>query len=140
MANGTRRDFFSSMVDGLHGTALATLLGADLFSAAAARASGGAKMYDLTPKAPHFPAEGQERHPSVHERRAEPDGSVRPQAHVEAAGRARRPSRELSFAISNGKVAGTLFPSPFEFKRAASAAWRFRACCRIFPSAPTISR
>jgi hypothetical protein len=28
------------------------------------------------------------------------------------------PSRELSFAISNGKVAGTLFPSPFEFKRA----------------------
>ena len=27
------------------------------------------------------------------------------------------PSRELSFAISNGKAPGTLMPSPFEFKR-----------------------
>ena len=28
------------------------------------------------------------------------------------------PSRELSFAISNGKDSGALFPSPFEFKQA----------------------
>ena len=44
MANGTRRDFFSSMVDGLHGTALATLLGADLFSAAGAPLRGRADL------------------------------------------------------------------------------------------------
>ena len=35
MANDTRRNFFSSMVDGLHGAALATLLGDDLFAPAA---------------------------------------------------------------------------------------------------------
>jgi len=55
MANRTRRDFFSSMVDGLHGTALATLLGADLLSAAPARANEPA-IYDLKPKVPQFPA------------------------------------------------------------------------------------
>jgi hypothetical protein len=39
MASRKRRDFFSSMVDGLRATALATLLGADLFSAARAGAT-----------------------------------------------------------------------------------------------------
>jgi hypothetical protein len=51
----SRRDFFSSVVDGLHGAALVYLLGGDLFSPARARAAveGGAH-YDLTPKPPHF--------------------------------------------------------------------------------------
>ena len=57
MANRTRRDFFSSMVDGLHGTALATLLGADLFSAASAAASEPAShIYELKQKTPQCPA------------------------------------------------------------------------------------
>ena len=42
--------FLLDMVDGLHGAALATLLGADLFSAAP-RANEPA-IYDLKPKAP----------------------------------------------------------------------------------------
>src|SRR4051812_40047374 len=51
----TRRDFFSTIADGLHGAALASLLGTDLFTANAARAAGASRMFDLTPKAPHFP-------------------------------------------------------------------------------------
>jgi hypothetical protein len=45
----SRRDFFSSITNGLHGAALATLLGKDLY--ADGSASG---IYDLTPKPSHF--------------------------------------------------------------------------------------
>ena len=116
MANRTRRDFFSSMVDGLHGTALATLLGADLFSAAPARANEPA-IYDLKPKAPQFPARAKSViHLFMNGGPSQMDLFDPKPALKRLAGTA--PSRELSFAISNGKVAGTLFPSPFEFKRA----------------------
>ncbi len=51
----SRRDFFSSVADGLHGAALASLLGADLFSANPALAAADAHPhYDLKPKPPHF--------------------------------------------------------------------------------------
>ena len=51
----SRRDFFSSVVDGLHGAALASLLGSDLLSPARARAAAESGVhYDLTPKTPHF--------------------------------------------------------------------------------------
>jgi hypothetical protein len=43
-------------------------LGADLFSAASARAEAG-HIYDLKPKARALSGQGQERHPSLHERR-----------------------------------------------------------------------
>ena len=118
MANRTRRDFFSSMVDGLHGTALATLLGADLFSAARAGASEPAShIYDLKPKAPQFPARAKSViHLFMNGGPSQMDLFDPKPTLKRLAGTA--PSRELSFAISNGKVAGTLFPSPFEFKRA----------------------
>ena len=116
MAKGTRRDFFSSMVDGLHGTALATLLGADLFNAASARAEAG-HIYDLKPKAPHFPAKAKGViHLFMNGGPSQMDLFDPKPTLKRLAGTA--PSRELSFAISNGKVAGTLFPSPFEFKKA----------------------
>ena len=47
MAKRTRRDFFSTMVDGVHGAALASLLGRDLYAA---------PTFDLKPKKAHFPA------------------------------------------------------------------------------------
>ena len=51
----SRRDFFSRLGDGLHGAALAYLLGGDLFSAnPALAATGPRKVYDLLPRAPHF--------------------------------------------------------------------------------------
>ena len=51
----TRRDFFARIADGLHGTALACLLGKDLYSPEAAVAATAApEVYDLAAKRPHF--------------------------------------------------------------------------------------
>jgi hypothetical protein len=54
--NVSRRDFFSTVVDGIYGAALAYLLGGDLFSvnpALAAHLEEGSS-YNLEPKSPHF--------------------------------------------------------------------------------------
>src|SRR2546425_6186214 len=54
----SRRDFFSGFGDGLHGAALAWLLGTDLFSPNPSPASipeEGRAVYDLKPRPPHFP-------------------------------------------------------------------------------------
>ena len=52
----SRRDFFSTMVDGIYGTALAYLLGSDLFPSNPVLAANleEPKGYDLKPKPPHF--------------------------------------------------------------------------------------
>ena len=50
--NLSRRDFFSRVGNGLHGAALASLLGADLLPAAATES--GPRLYDLKPHRPHF--------------------------------------------------------------------------------------
>ena len=53
----SRREFFHRISDGLHGAALASLLSADLYAAStkhAAGASGEPRIYDLSPKTPHF--------------------------------------------------------------------------------------
>ena len=54
----SRRDFFSGFGGGLHGAALAWLLGTDLFSPNPSLASipeEGRAVYDLKPRPPHFP-------------------------------------------------------------------------------------
>ena len=55
-AGGSRRDFFSTMVDGIYGAALAYLLGSDFFSTNPALAASLEEPsgYDLKPKPPHF--------------------------------------------------------------------------------------
>ncbi len=54
-ANPSRRDFFSRVGDGLHGAALASLLGSDFLSPQAAVAStAGRRAYDLKERQPHF--------------------------------------------------------------------------------------
>ena len=50
----TRRDFFSSVANGLYGAALAYLLGNELFSANPALAATPRRVYDLKPQRPHF--------------------------------------------------------------------------------------
>src|SRR5882757_7998414 len=115
----TRRDFFSTMADGLHGAALASLLGADLFTAASAHAgeAPASQLFDLKPKPPQFPAKAKSViHLYMNGGPSQMDLFDPKPVLKRLAGTA--PSRELSFAISNGKNAGTLFPSPFEFKRA----------------------
>ena len=113
MPKNTRRDFFSSMVDGLHGTALASLLGADLFSA---KAYADSRVFDLNPKQPHFkPKAKAVIHLFMNGGPSQVDLFDPKPMLTKLAGT--KPSRELSFAISNGGEAGMLMPSPFEFKK-----------------------
>ena len=66
----SRREFFSRFADGLHGSALAWLLGSDLFSANPSLAFGledGRGAYDLEPKPSHFPSKAVENRVSVHD-------------------------------------------------------------------------
>jgi len=111
MLKTSRRDFFSTMRDGLHGAALASLLGSDLFAA---------PVYDLKPKAPHFPARAKSViHLFMNGGPSQVDLFDPKPELTKMAGKT--PSRELAFAISNGKEAGTLMPSPFEFRRAGKS-------------------
>jgi hypothetical protein len=108
MTKPTRRDFFSRLVDGVHGAALMSLLGSDLFAS-------GPAVFDLTPKPPQFPAKAKSViHLFMNGGPSQIDLFDPKPTLKRLAGSA--PSRELSFAISNGKDAGTLYPSPFEFK------------------------
>ena len=105
----TRRDFFSSFGDGLHGAALASLFARDLF------ADGSPKIYDLKPKPSHFPGKAKSViHLFMNGGPSQVDLFDPKPTLKRLAGTA--PSRELAFAISNGKDSGTLFPTPYEFK------------------------
>jgi len=56
----TRRSFFERTVDGLQGAALATLLSRDLLGAATVNEGDDERrVYDLKPRAPHFPAKAK---------------------------------------------------------------------------------
>ncbi len=106
--NNNRREFFSRIADGLHGTALMSLLGSDMYAAAP-------PVFDLKAKAPHFaPKAKSVIHLFMNGGPSQVDLFDPKPTLKRLAGTA--PSRELSFAISNGKDAGVLFPSPFEFK------------------------
>lgn len=106
--NNNRREFFSRISDGLHGTALMSLLGSDMYAAAP-------PVFDLKAKAPHFaPKAKSVIHLFMNGGPSQVDLFDPKPTLKRLAGTA--PSRELSFAISNGKDAGVLFPSPFEFK------------------------
>src|SRR6187399_802554 len=106
MASRTRREFFSSLIDGVHGAALATLVGAEIACA---------KTFDLRPKPSHFPGKAKAViHLFMNGGPSQVDLFDPKPTLTRLAGSA--PSRELSFAISNGKDAGSLMPSPFTFK------------------------
>jgi len=104
----TRREFFSSLVDGVHGAALATLVGSEL--------ARGASTFDLAPKAPHFPAKAKAViHLFMNGGPSQVDLFDPKPTLTRLAGSA--PSRELAFAISNGKDSGVLMPSPYTFAK-----------------------
>src|SRR6185436_15032648 len=116
MANISRRDFFSTVVDCLHGAALASILGADLFTANPALAAA----YDLKPKGPHFPAKAKSViHLFMNGGPSQVDLFDPKPTLTRLGGTA--PSRELSFAISDGKDPGMLMPSPYTFKHAGKS-------------------
>ncbi len=119
MANQSRRDFFSNMVNGLHGTALASLMAADLFTANRAMAgeASASQVFDLKARAPHFPAKAKSViHLFMNGGPSQVDLFDPKPALLKHAGSAA--SRELTFEASDPKNAGGLLPSPFEFKKA----------------------
>lgn len=108
MAKTSRRDFFSSVANGLHGAALAGLLGNDLY------ANSG--VYDLTPKKSHFQPKAKAVIQLFMNGGPSQVDLFDPKPMLtQLAGTA--PSKELSFAISNGDTPGVLMPSPFTFKK-----------------------
>jgi len=110
----TRRDFFRNVADGLHGAALATLLGQDLLRAE------GPRVYDLKPKPTHFAPKAKAVIQLFMNGGPSQVDLFDPKPMLnKLAGTA--PSRELSFAISNGLTPGTLMPSPFVFRKAGKA-------------------
>jgi hypothetical protein len=110
----TRRDFFRNVADGLHGAALATLLGQDLL------AGEGPRVYDLKPKPTHFAPKAKAVIQLFMNGGPSQVDLFDPKPMLtKLAGTA--PSRELSFAISNGDTAGLLMPSPFKFKKCGQA-------------------
>ena len=114
MTKRTRRDFFTNVADGLHGAALAGLLASDIYAAAEASAPMS-RVFDLKPKAPQLPAKAKSVIQLFMNGGPSQVDLFDPKPTLTRLG-GTKPSRELAFAISNGKESGSLFPSPFEFK------------------------
>ena len=134
----SRRHFFSRMSDGVHGAALASLLGGDLLSAATLES--GPRVYDLKPRAPHFPPKAkaviqlfQNGGPSQVDL-FDPKPML-----TKFAGSA--PSRDIvnqiEFADQVGLRASVSLSS---LPNTANAAWRSLRRCRISPDAWTTLR
>ncbi len=104
----TRREFWSTVADGLHGAAIASLLGGDLLAGEAPR------VYDLKPKQPHLPHKAKaviqlfmnggpsqvdlfDYKPALDKYAGQP------------------PSRDLAAEVRAVRETGGLMPSPFKF-------------------------
>ena len=113
----SRRDFFSRVSDGVYGSALAYLLGGDLFSAnPALAATGNRKIYDLKPKATHFePKAKAVIHLFMNGGPSQLDLFDPKPALKKYAGQP--PSREIANDIEFIEQAGGLMPSPFQFAK-----------------------
>ncbi len=114
-AQPSRRDFFSRIADGLHGTALATLLGADLLGSAG-RCTPSRSVYDLTPKPPHFePKAKAVIHLFMNGGPSQVDLFDPKPALEKYAGTI--PRRDLTTDVSSPKQLGGLLPAPYKFKK-----------------------
>ncbi len=104
-----RRDFFSRISGGLHGAALASLLGRDLYGSQT-------RVFDLTPKQTHFAPKAksviqffQNGGPSQVDL-FDPKPSLQKYA-------GKVPVRDLNTDVSDPRAAGGLLPSPFQFAK-----------------------
>jgi hypothetical protein len=112
----TRRGFFSSITDGLYGTALAYLLGNDLLNGNRVLAATAPRMYDLRPKPTHHAAKAKSviqlfmnGGPSQVDLF---DYKVGLEKHA-----GQPPGRDLASEIRAVREAGGLMPSPFKFAK-----------------------
>ncbi len=112
--NLTRRDFFSRLGDGLHGAALAFLLGRDLVSPRAAGARHGADVPDLRPRPPHFaPKATSVIHLFMNGGPSQVDLFDPKPALEKHAGSA--PPRDILNQIEFANEIGGMLPSPYKF-------------------------
>ncbi|MFN0170752.1 MAG: DUF1501 domain-containing protein [Bryobacteraceae bacterium] len=112
----SRREFFSRLVDGVHGAALASLLGADLFSSNPALASEGPRIFDLTAKKPHFaPKAKSVIHLFMNGGPSQVDLFDPKPALEKYAGKTA--SLDVATDVSSPNEAGGLLPSPFKFAK-----------------------
>jgi len=113
----TRRDFFSRMVDGLHGTALATLLAGDLLSTNLARgasADPASGVHDLTPKTPHFKARAKSVIFLFMNGGPSQVDTFDPKPALDRyAGKT--PTMDLATDLASPEANGGILPSPFKF-------------------------
>ncbi len=109
-----RREFFSRLSDGLYGTALATLLGEDLFSSNPALA--GHAVRDLKPRAPHYrPRAKAVIHLFMNGGPSQVDlFDPKPELARLAGG---APPRDILNKIEFADQVGGLLPSPYKFRR-----------------------
>ncbi|MDA1316180.1 MAG: DUF1501 domain-containing protein [Acidobacteria bacterium] len=117
-ARPTRRDFFSRLGDGLHGAALASLLGADLFRSnpAAAASLQQRQVFDLSAQAPHFePKAKAVIHLFMNGGPSQVDLLDPKPALEKYAGQI--PVREMTTDITSPQQSGGLLPSPFKFQK-----------------------
>jgi hypothetical protein len=110
----SRRDFFSRIGNGLHGAALASLLGADLIPAATTE--GGPRVYDLKVRPPHFaPKAKAVIHLFMNGGPSQVDLFDPKPALQKYAGTP--PSRDIVSEIEFADQVGSVLPSPFQFSR-----------------------
>lgn len=111
-SNSTRRDFFNRIADGLHGAALASLLGA---GAGGAYASSHATP-DLTPKKPHFEPKAKSVIQFFMNGGPSQVDLFDPKPALEKyAGKV--PTFDLRNDTTSPQQAGGLLPSPFKFRK-----------------------
>jgi hypothetical protein len=112
--NPSRRDFFSRMSDGVYSAALATLLEKDTLCAATAEP--GPRVYDLEPKAPHFPPKAKGVIQLFQNGGPSQVDLFDPKPMLEKfAGSA--PSRDIVNQIEFADQVGSVLPSPFKFAK-----------------------
>lgn len=113
----TRRSFFSSVGNGLHGAALAYLLGQDLVSPSVALAeSSERRVYDLQPRNPHFePRAKSVIHFFMNGGPSQVDLFDPKPALRKYAGQP--PGRDIASDIEFINEAGGFMPSPYEFAK-----------------------
>jgi hypothetical protein len=112
--NLSRRDFFSRIGNGLHGAALASLLGVDLLPAATTE--GGPRMYDLKVRPPHFaPKAKAVIHLFMNGGPSQVDLFDPKPALQKYAGTP--PSRDIVSEIEFADQVGSVLPSPFKFSK-----------------------
>ncbi|MFN0169833.1 MAG: DUF1501 domain-containing protein [Bryobacteraceae bacterium] len=112
----SRRSFFNRVADGLHGAALATLLGNDLFQVNPALAAAGPRLYDLKARPPHHPPRAKSVIQLFMNGGPSQVDLFDPKPALEKyAGQP--PSRDLAAEVRAVRETGGLMPSPYKFRK-----------------------